>query len=184
MKILIADDEAIIRMGLKSMLAELGHTVFEATNGREALQIVQHQHPELALLDIQMPYTDGLHVARAIERVRPIPVVILTAFGQKELVDKASEYPIHGYLIKPVQSAELNAALAVATRRFAETRALLAEKARLEQALATRKLIDRAKGRLMESGLTEEEAYQAVQRHARERRISMADAAREILEWQ
>lgn len=115
MKILIADDEAIIRMGLKSMLAELGHTVFEATNGREALQIVQHQHPELALLDIQMPYTDGLHVARAIDRVRPIPVVILTAFGQKELVDKASEYPIHGYLIKPVQSAELNAALAVAT---------------------------------------------------------------------
>lgn len=184
MKILIADDEAIIRMGLKSMLVALGHTVLEASNGREALQIVQYQHPELALLDIQMPYTDGLHVARAIDRVRPIPVVILTAFGQKELVDKAAEFPIHGYLIKPVQSAELNAALAVATRRFVETRALVAEKARLEHLLATRTLLDRAKGKLMDSGLTEEEAYSAVQRHAREKRISLAAAAREILDWQ
>lgn len=181
MLILIADDESIIRLGLKSMLETLGHQVIAATNGREAIRMAETQRPDLAILDIQMPYTDGLQAANAIVRTRPMPVLILTAFSQQDLIERASDLPIHGYLVKPIQPEELGAAIAVAHKRFQETQALAQRAAELELDLATRKLVDRAKGRLMQSGLSEEGAYRALQDRARRNRQTLAAAAESVL---
>lgn len=181
MRILVADDEAIIRLGLKTMLQELGHEVIAAMNGREAIQMAARQLPDLAILDIKMPYTDGLQAAKTITRERPIPILILTAFSDSELIDKATDLPIQGYLIKPVQPAELSAAISVATKRFEEGEALAERTRKLEEDMKTRKLVERAKGRLMQAGLSEEDAYRALQIHARKNRLTMRDAARAIL---
>lgn len=181
MLILIADDESIIRLGLKSMLEGMGHQVLAATNGREAIRMVERQQPDLAILDIQMPYTDGLQAARAIMAARPLPILILTAFSEQDLIDKATDLPIMGYLVKPIEPEALGAAIAVAVKRFGEAQALVGRAARLEADLAARKLIDRAKGRLMQDGLTEEQAYQALQDRARRERQTMVAAAAAIL---
>ncbi|VAW43214.1 hypothetical protein MNBD_CHLOROFLEXI01-3636, partial [hydrothermal vent metagenome] len=103
MRILIADDESIIRMGLKSILQELGHEVLTAVNGREALEMARRHHPDLAILDIKMPYTDGLQAAKVLARSQPLPILLLTAFSEQDLIDKATDLPIHGYLIKPIK---------------------------------------------------------------------------------
>lgn len=181
MLILIADDESIIRMGLKSMLVDMGHQVIAATNGREAIRMVESQRPDLAILDIQMPYTDGLQAARAIMSATPLPILILTAFSERELVDRATDLPIQGYLIKPIQPEELSAAITVAVKRFAESRAMADRAAKLESDLATRKLVDRAKGMLMQSGMTEEDAYRTIKERARRERRTLAAAAVSIL---
>jgi AmiR/NasT family two-component response regulator len=183
MRVLIADDESIIRMGLKSMLQEMGHEVYAATNGREALQMARNHAPELAILDIKMPYTDGLQAAKTLGRTQPMPILLLTAFSEHELVDKATDLPIQGYLIKPVKPEELAAAISVAVKRFEDTQALEAKSAQLEKQLAARKVIDQAKGKLMKTGLSEEEAYRIVQKHARNNRQSMLEAAQAILKW-
>lgn len=181
MLILIADDESIIRLGLKSILEGLGHQVIAATNGREAIRMAERQQPDLAILDIQMPYTDGLQAARAIVANRPLPILILTAFSEQDLIDKATDLPIQGYLVKPVEPEALGAAITVAVKRFAESRALSARAAQLEADLATRKLIDRAKGKLMQGGLSEQEAWQAIQEQARRERQTLAAAAAAVL---
>ena len=177
MRILIAEDESIIRLGLKSMLQELGHEVFAAANGREALQMARHHDPELAILDIKMPYTDGLQAARTLARTQPMPILLLTAFSQQDLIEEAAELPIQGYLVKPIKTEELAAAIAVATRRFADMQVLALENQKLEDQLLTRKLIERAKGKLMQDGLSEEEAYLAIQEQARSNRQSIKQAA-------
>lgn len=182
MLILIADDESLIRLGLKSMLEALGHQVIAATNGSEALRMAEAQRPDLAILDIQMPYTDGLKAAAAISRARPIPILILTAYSEQDLIERATDLPIQGYLVKPIQPEELGAAITVAQKRFAETQALAQRAAQLEQDLATRKLLDRAKGKLMRAGLTEDEAYRVIQERARNRRQTLAAAAASILQ--
>lgn len=181
MLILIADDESIIRMGLKSMLEGLGHQVIAATNGREAIRMAEHQRPDLAILDIQMPYTDGLQAARTMMAARPLPILILTAFSQQDLIDRATDLPIQGYLIKPIQPEELSAAVSVAVKRFADSRAQAMRTAQLEADLATRKLIDRAKGKLMQEGMSEEDAYRAIQERARRERRTIAAAAAAML---
>jgi response regulator NasT len=181
MRILIADDESIIRLGLKSMLQEMGHEVIAATNGREALRLAEHHHPDLAVLDIKMPYTDGLQAARTLVRTYPLPVLLLTAYSEQDLIEKAADLPIQGYLVKPVKTEELRAAIAVASKRFEEMQTLAERATRLEHYLATRKLVDRAKGKLIESGLSEEEAYRRIQEYARRNRQTMADAAEAIL---
>ncbi|PID85118.1 MAG: response regulator [Chloroflexi bacterium] len=181
MKILIADDESIIRMGLKSMLAGLGHEVMAAVNGREALQMTRRQEFDLAILDIKMPYTDGLQAAKTIARTQPMPIIMLTAFGDDELIEKASELPIHGYLIKPVAPAELSAAIQVAYKRFAEQQVLAKRAVQLYKTLEMRKTVERAKGKLMENGMTEEEAYHQIQRTARDSGQSMHAVALAIL---
>jgi response regulator NasT len=181
MLILIADDESLIRLGLKSMLEALGHQVIAATNGREAIRMAETQRPDLAILDIQMPYTDGLQAAKAISRARPMPILILTAFSRQDLIDKASDLPIQGYLVKPVRPEELSAAVTVAAKRFQESQALAGRAAQLETDLAARKLIDRAKAQLIRAGLTEDEAYRAIQERARRSRQSLAAAAEAIL---
>jgi two-component system, response regulator PdtaR len=181
MRILIAEDESIIRLGLKAMLQEMGHEVVLAANGREALEQARRCRPDLAILDIKMPLTNGLQAAETLSRTQPLPILLLTAFSEQDLIERAAELPIHGYLIKPIQAGELAAAIAVATKRFAEKEALLTQTARLEATLATRKLIDRAKGRLMAGGLAEAEAYQALQQQARQQRQSLRQVCEALL---
>ena len=181
LKILVADDESIIRMGLRTMLLALGHEVQLAANGRDALQLVRTTRPDLALLDLQMPLTDGLEAAKVIARTQPMPIIILTAYSQDDLLQRATELPIQGYLVKPVNERDLAAAIQVAVARFADSQAAAREIAELRESLETRKLVDRAKGRLMATGLTEEAAYLAIQRRARETRVSLRQAAESVL---
>ena len=182
MKILIADDESIIRLGLRSMLQDMGHEVFAASDGRQALEIARHNRLDLAILDIKMPYTNGLQVAKTLGRTQPIPILLLTAYSEDDLIDKATDLPIHGYLIKPIKSEELAAAMSVAVKRFDESRVLTKQASKLAETLETRKLVDRAKGILMDKeGLSEAEAYRLLQKQARELRKSMKEVATAVL---
>ena len=181
MWILIADDEPIIRMGLKSMLEEMGHQAIAAANGREALRQARHQQFDLAILDIRMPYTDGLQTAEALHRQHSLPILLLTAYSDEELVDKASDLPIQGYLVKPIEPAELAAAIKVAVKRHQESQSLKSQAAAYQQKLRAQKIINQAKARLMASGLSEEEAHRAIQRQARDSQRPMIQVAQEIL---
>lgn len=181
MQILIADDEPIIRMGLKAMLQEMGHQVTAASNGQEALRMAQRRQFDLAILDIKMPHTDGLQAARTLARLTPLPVILLTAFSERDLIERASDLPIQGYLVKPVQPGQLEASIAVAVKRFTEDTQHRDRAIALEEQLAQRKLIERAKGKLMAGGLSEEDAYAAMQRLARKARRSLHEVAQEIL---
>jgi response regulator NasT len=181
MRILIADDEPIIRMGLQSMLEELGHEVITAANGREALQQARHHQPQMAILDIKMPYTDGLQAAATLSRNQPLPILLLTAYSDRELIDQATDLPIHGYLVKPVNAGELAAAISVAAKRFEESQQLRSRSSQLEEQLETRKLVDRAKAVLIASGLSEEAAYKVIQQQARNSGHSMRQVALAIL---
>jgi response regulator NasT len=181
LKVLIADDESIIRLGLKTMLVELGHDVTAATDGREALRLA-HQRPyDLAIFDVKMPFTDGLEAARALYKYRPMPIVLLTAFSDKELIERAAKLPIQGYIVKPVVEEQLAASIEVALQRFKDSQAVVARTVELEESLETRKVVERAKGILMKRGLSEEEAYQQLQRSARDAQITMRRAAEAIL---
>ena len=182
MRILIADDEGVIRMGLKRMLNELGHEVISATNGREALEMARRHQPDLAILDIQMPFTDGLQVAKTLSKKQPIPILFLTAFSQPDLVEKATDLPISAYLIKPIQAEELNAAIMLAVKRFAEQQRLAKYAGKLQTTLADRKLVEKAKGKLMAQGLTEEKAHLQLQRDARQQNKTLAQIAQSILD--
>lgn len=181
MEILIADDEPIIRMGLKTMLEEMGHQVTAARNGQEALRMAQRQTFDLAILDIKMPHTDGLQAAHTLARIAPLPIILLTAFSERDLIEKASDLPIQGYLVKPVQPDQLSASIAVAHKRFAEDAQHRERALTLEEQLAQRKLIERAKGKLMAGGMSEEAAYAAMQRQARKVRRPMHEVAKDIL---
>jgi len=182
LNVLIADDEPIIRMGLKAMLQELGHTVTAATNGREALRMVRRRTFDLAILDIKMPYTDGLQAAETLARTSPLPIIILTAYSQRDLIEQASDLPIHAYLVKPVHTEQLAAAIAVACKRFAEAESNRMQADALRQKLKRQKTIDRAKLKLMETGLSEQEAYRNIRRRARATRRPMHEIARDILQ--
>jgi response regulator NasT len=182
LSILIADDEPIIRLGLKSMLQQLGHRVTAASNGREALRLARRQRFDLAIFDIKMPYTDGLQAAETLQRVAPLPVIFLTAYSEADLIAQATDLSVHGYLVKPVQMEQLAATIAVARKRFAEQQAAVETNAQLSRQLAERKLVARAKGRLMtDRGLSEEEAYRWLQHQARDSRRSLVEVATEVL---
>ncbi len=181
LRILVAEDEPIIRMGLKTMLASLGYEPILAADGHEALSLFHARSPDLAILDIRMPFTDGLEAAKAMDNSRPIPILILTAFSERDLIENAAQLPIQGYLIKPVDERDLAAAIQVALARFADSQEKSEEVAELRGDLEERKLVDRAKGKLMSGGMTEENAYRAIQHRARSRRVTMRRAAEEIL---
>ena len=181
LKIIVADDESIIRLGLKAMLTELGHEPLLASNGREALNLARTIDADLALLDINMPMTDGLEAAKVIAKKHPMPIIFLTAYGQQELIEKATALPIHGYLIKPVNERDLAAAIGVALARFNEQQNVLREAEKLREDLETRKIVERAKGVLIDRGMGESEAYQTIQRKARDNRSSMREVAEKIL---
>ncbi|MFQ5856709.1 MAG: ANTAR domain-containing response regulator [Anaerolineae bacterium] len=183
-RILIADDESIIRMGLQVMLRDLGYQVAgTARDGIEALDMVREKPPDLAILDIKMPRMDGLEAAEAISRERPIPIIILTAFSDREYVERAKSTAVHAYLIKPVREEKLMPAIELAQARFLEQQTLAEEAQSLEEALETRDLLDQAKRLLMdELGIEEAEAFQRIHRQARDSRRSMQSVAQNIID--
>ena len=166
MRILIAEDETIIRLDLRNLLEEAGHEVCaEARDGVEAVELADAERPELAILDVKMPRLDGIEAARRILEDRPIPIVMLTAYGQDELVARAVEAGVFGYLVKPFRENDLLPAIATARARHEELTALREEADSLAEALAARKAIERAKGLLMErEGLSEQEAFTRLRR--------------------
>lgn len=182
LRVLIADDESIIRMGLRTILTELGHTVYSAADGVEAVSLAQREQPDIALLDIRMPFRDGLEAAAEILRQRPIPVIILTAYNEGALLDRAAELPVQGYLTKPVKRDDLITTMRVAMAQFDSQRQLNEKVDELEEKLTARKLIERAKGILMKAGVSEEEAYHQIQMAARSRRTTMSKVAQEVID--
>jgi len=166
LRILIAEDETIIRLDLKSILERAGFDVCaEARDGVEAVELAASEQPDLAILDVKMPRLDGIEAARRILADRPIPIVVLTAYGQDELVARAVEAGVFGYLVKPFREEDLLPAIAAARARHAELEALRDEAESLAEALASRKVVERAKGLLMErEGLTEQEAFARLRR--------------------
>src|SRR6478672_81732 len=156
-RILIAEDETIIRLDLRGLLERAGHEIVaEARDGEEAVAFAREHDPELAILDVKMPRLDGIEAARQILDERPIPIVMLTAYGQDELVSRAVEVGVFGYLVKPFREQDLLPAIQAARARYEELAALREEAESLSEALAARKSIERAKGLLMaKEGLTE-----------------------------
>ncbi len=160
-RILVAEDETIIRLDLRALLEKAGFDVCaEAQDGEQAVELARREQPDLALLDVKMPKLDGIDAARRILDDRPIPIVMVTAYGEQELVAKAVEAGVFGYLVKPFRETDLLPAIETARARHAELVELRAEAESLAEALAARKAIERAKGLLMErDGLNEQEAY-------------------------
>ena len=183
-RVVIAEDEALIRLDLKETLEEEGYEVVgETSRGDEVVALVREHRPDLAILDIKMPGGDGLSAAAEITAERLAAVLILTAFSQRELVDRAREAGALAYLVKPFQRSDLVPAIELAIGRFEEMKALEAENKDLEERLATRKLVERAKGLLMdEFDMKENEAFRWIQRRAMDERRTMKDVAERILD--
>jgi response regulator NasT len=180
-RILVAEDEAIIRLDLVEMLTEAGYNVVaQATNGVEAIALAKEFRPDLAILDVKMPELDGISAAEQIIEIAP--VLMLTAFSQKELVDRAREAGAMAYVVKPFSIADLMPAIEIAMSRHQQMRSLREEVADLHERLETRKIIDRAKGILMAAlNLTEPQAFSWIQRAAMDRRISMKEVAQAVI---
>ena len=166
MRILIAEDETIIRLDLRSTLESAGFEVCaEARDGAEAVALAASERPDLAILDVKMPELDGIEAARRILAEHPIPIVMLTAYGQDEIVSRAVEAGVFGYLVKPFRETDLLPAIRAAQARHGELQALREEAESLAEALATRKVVERAKGLLMErEHLSEQEAFGRLRR--------------------
>ncbi|HEX7165957.1 MAG TPA: response regulator [Acidimicrobiales bacterium] len=182
-RVVIAEDEAIVRLDLKEILEEEGYEVVgETGRGDEAVRLVRDLEPDLAVLDIKMPGMDGLAAAREISGEQRSAVLILTAFSQRNLIEEARDAGALAYLIKPFQRSELVPAIEVALGRFHEMRALRDEVQGLENQLETRRVVDRAKGILMdECGLKEHEAFSFVQKTAMQQRVTMKSIAEHVI---
>lgn len=183
-RVLVAEDEALIRLDLVEMLREEGYDVVgEARDGQEAVDLTNELRPDLVIMDIKMPRRDGIDAATEIAAARLAPVIMLTAFSQRELVDRARDAGAMAYLVKPFAKADLVPAIEVATTRFAELTALESEVADLHERLETRKVVERAKGALMQSqSLTEPQAFRWIQRAAMDRRATMRSVAQAVLD--
>ncbi len=183
-RVVIAEDEALIRMDLAEMLAEEGYDVVgQAADGATAVELAEQHRPDLVILDVKMPVLDGIAAAERIAGARIAPVVILTAFSQRELVERARDAGAMAYLVKPFTRTELVPAIEIAASRFSEVRALEQEIADLGDQLAARKAVDRAKGVLQqELGLSEPEAFRWIQKTAMDLRRSMREVAEGVLE--
>ncbi len=184
LKVLVVEDEALIRMDLAEMLTEEGYVVAgEAGDGEQALELARRLHPDLVIMDIKMPKVDGITAAAAIVEERIAPVVMLTAFSQRDLIEQARDAGAMAYLVKPFARHELVPAIELAVSRFAEKRALEDEVATLSERLETRKVVDRAKGLLMtRQQMTEPEAFRWIQRTAMDRRTTMKAVAEAVVE--
>jgi len=179
----IAEDEALIRLDLKEMLEEEGYVVAgEAADGETAVSLTENLRPDLVILDVKMPVLDGITAAERIAADHLAPVVILTAFSQRELVERARDAGAMAYLIKPFTKADLVPAIEIAASRFQEISALESEVGSLRDRLEVRKLLDRAKGLLQaEGGITEAEAFRWIQKTSMDRRMTMRAVASELL---
>jgi response regulator NasT len=183
LRIAVADDEPLIRQYFAETLADLGHDVVAAVaNGRQLVEACR-QHPvDLIVTDIKMPEMDGIDAALEINQERTVPVILVSAFHDEDLLERAVSSRIMAYLVKPIERADLVAAIAVARKRFAELHGLEQETQRLRQSLEDRKLIERAKGILMDqTGMKEPDAHRRMQRLATDRNMKLIDIARTIL---
>jgi len=180
-RILVAEDEALIRMDLVEMLQEAGYSVVaQATNGEEAIALATEHQPDLAILDVKMPVLDGISAAEKIISIAP--VLMLTAFSQKELVDRARDAGVMAYVVKPFTIGDLVPAIEIAISRHTQMKSLAEEVADLHERLETRKIIDRAKGILMKAlNLSEPEAFSWIQRAAMDRRLTMKEVANAVI---
>ena len=183
LRILIADDESIRLLSLRGQLTALGHKVVaEASTGEEAIAMAILTRPDLAILDIRMPVLDGIEAAERITQVRPIPIILLTAYSEAQLVERAAQSSISAYLMKPVSEEDLLPAITLALARFRQFQALRQEVADLREALEARKVIEKAKGILMRRlNLTEEEAFRRLQRQSQEGNRKLAQVAEAII---
>jgi two-component system, response regulator PdtaR len=182
--VVIAEDEALIRLDLAEMLAEEGYEVVgQAADGEAAVTLVEEHRPDLVVLDVKMPKLDGISAAERIARGRIAPVVILTAFSQRDLVERAREAGAMAYLVKPFSRNDLVPAIEMAVSRFSELSELEREVSDLTDRLEVRKLVDRAKGVLQESlNVTEPEAFRWIQKTAMDLRLSMRDVAQGVID--
>jgi response regulator NasT len=180
-RILVAEDEALIRMDLVEMLQEAGYEVVaQATNGEEAIALATEHNPDLAILDVKMPVLDGISAAEKIISIAP--VLMLTAFSQRELVERARDAGVMAYVVKPFTIGDLIPAIEIAISRYTQMRSLADEVADLHERLETRKIIDRAKGILMKAlNLSEPEAFSWIQRAAMDRRLTMKEVAQAVI---
>ena len=182
-KVLIAEDEALIRLDLVELLTEEGFEVVgQAADGEEAVKLARELEPDLIIMDVKMPGMDGITAAEIIGEERIAPILMLTAFSQSELVERARDAGVMGYLVKPFGANEVVPAIEVAIGRFAELRAIEEELANLEDRFESRKIIDQAKGMLQEGlGLTEPEAFRWIQKTSMDRRLSMREVADAVI---
>lgn len=182
-RVIIADDESLIRMDLREMLTNLGYLVVgEVADGRSAVNQARELRPDVVIMDIRMPDMDGIEAARVLTEERIAPVVLLSAYSQRDLVQRAREAGVVAYLVKPYREEELSPAIEVALARFAEFKDLQKQVSDLQDALETRKVVDRAKGILMDKqGLTEAEAFRKIQKMSMDNRKPMKDVAEAII---
>ena len=183
LKIVIADDESVIRMDLKEILQEAGHEVVgETANGRRAVAIVRETSPDLVIMDIKMPDMDGVEAARLIAADHLAPVLLLTAFDDAELIERVKDAGVLAYLVKPVEEKNLFPAMEIALSRWQEMQSLEEELFAMRDSLETRKLLDRAKGILMQAhNISEAEAYRRMQRYSMEKRLSLKEVASAVV---
>ncbi len=182
-RVIIAEDESLIRRDLREILTGLGYLVVgEAGDGESAVNLARELRPDLVIMDIMMPVMGGIAVARTLTEERVAPVLLLTAYSQKELIQEASEAGVVGYMVKPFKESELVPAIEVALARFKEFRSLEQQVGGLKETLETRKLVERAKGLLMDTqGLKEAEAFRRIQKLSMDKRKSMREVAEAIL---
>ena len=183
LRIVIADNESIIRMDLKEILEEAGHMIVgEAVDGVKAVDLARKHKPDLVIMDIKMPEMDGITAAKMISNEKIAPVLLLTAFSQKEIVEKAKDSGVLAYLVKPVKEANLFPAMEIALSRFQEFAELERQLEGVKNFLETRKILDRAKGILMDAyNLNESEAYRRIQQYSMSKRKSIREVAEAIV---
>jgi len=181
--VIIADDESIIRLDLREMLTNLGYLVIgEVGDGRSAVNVARERKPDVVVMDIKMPDMDGIDAAKVLTEARISPVLLLTAYSQQDLIERAQDAGVVGYIVKPFRKSDLAPAIEVAVTRFAEFRALEKEVGDLKLALETRKSVDRAKGILMDTQrLTEAEAFRKIQKMSMNTRKPMKEVAEAII---
>ena len=182
-RLIIADDESLIRMDLREMLTQLGYLVVgEAGDGQSAVNMARELKPDAVIMDIKMPDLDGIEAARLLTQERVAPVLLLTAYSDTELIVRAREAGVAGYLVKPFRESDLTPAIEIAKARFAEFRELEKEVGDLQETLETRKLVDRAKGILMDTqSLSEAEAFRRIQKMSMNTRKAMREVAEAII---
>ncbi|MCL5104512.1 MAG: response regulator [Armatimonadetes bacterium] len=183
LRLVIADDESIIRMDLKALIEEMGHVVVgEAADGQKALDLTRSLKPDVVIMDIKMPVMDGLDAAKLISEEKIAPVVLLTAYSQKDLIERAKEAGVYAYLVKPFQESDLLPAIEIAIARYLEQQDLESTLGDLEQKLETRKIVDRAKGILMDKyKMGEADAFRRIQQQSMNQRRSMKEIAEAII---
>ncbi len=183
LRVLIADDESIRLLSLRAQLRALGHRVVaEASNGQEAVVLAKATQPDLAIMDIKMPVMDGIEAAERMTQDRPIPIILLTAYSETQLVERAAQANVAAYLMKPVAAEDLLPAITLALTRFRQFEALHREVNDLREALETRKLVERAKGILMRQlDLNEDEAFRRLQKQSQDTNRRLAEVAQAIV---